>query len=98
MLHVITRELRCIQADGQRKELQRITLDNKRLYRSLQVRLVLPLFFCFFTTKVWFNISQEIKPTVPSLKQIKVREKDLNRCVPVFGIVCQLIAGSIVAL
>jgi hypothetical protein len=25
------------QADGQRKELQRITADNKRLYRSLQV-------------------------------------------------------------
>ena len=28
------------QADGQRKELQRITADNKRLYRSLQVKNV----------------------------------------------------------
>ncbi len=26
------------QADGQRKELQRITADNKRLYRALQVK------------------------------------------------------------
>ncbi len=34
-----------IQADGQRKELQRITSDNKRLYRSLQVRIVLPVFY-----------------------------------------------------
>ncbi len=46
-----------MQADGQRKELQRITADNKRLYRSLQ----------------------EIKPTVPSLKQIEHRVKDLDR-------------------
>jgi hypothetical protein len=37
---------------------------------------------------------QEIKPTVPSLKQIKHREKDLDRCVPV----CQFISGGIVVL
>jgi hypothetical protein len=29
------------QADGQRKELQRITADNRRLYRSLQVAVPL---------------------------------------------------------
>ena len=34
-----------LQADGQRKELQRITADNKRLYRSLQVCHVLPSFY-----------------------------------------------------
>jgi hypothetical protein len=67
------------QADGQRKELQRITADNKRLHRSLQVRVFLLSCHVINKRSAYFALEQEMKPTVPSLKQIEHRAKDLDR-------------------
>ena len=66
-----------MQADGQRKELQRITADNKRLYA--QPLTLQPRSCCNLCRLVRYRSLQEIKPTVPSLKQIEHRSKDLER-------------------
>jgi hypothetical protein len=67
--------------------LQQTTGGCTARYKSVMFR---PRFVSASRLTMW----QEIKPTVPSLKQIKHREKDLDRCVPV----CQFISGGIVVL